>query len=206
VLVAEVLARPEALAPGLAEWVRDLDRAGRAAVAAEAASWVVDARALALRGGVEVEWQRAGSLWHRPAGLATKLGASVDAVRRDGGALRALVVRGRPSPGDARLARRVALVLCLEQGAVPVVAMGYRESLGIERFEPGDDWVDVALGEAVLDLHRAARPSVAPAVAGPGCAWCHLRPECAEGSAHAAVLVAGPAQAGASDPGEEPTM
>ena len=128
-LVGLAIADPSVLRPGLADFLRGLDRAGRAAVVASSTRWLVDAVALAHRRGAP-SWQDPTPLRHIPSGCGVTLSAGVDAVRRRHDQAHLFVVRLRQSPSDDRLARRSALLWAVVRGDEPAsVVLGYRESL-----------------------------------------------------------------------------
>jgi len=183
--VNAVLEVPEDLRPSLAEWLRGLDRAGTAAVAAAATAWLVDAVALGHRRGDEPAWQDPRTVAFKPKPWGVSLAASCDAVRASPAGINLLVVRRRASATDARLARRVALVWALVTGQVPAsVVLGHRDSLQRDRHPVDDPMMEVALQDAVLDIGWAIAPSGAPVVPNSGCRHCPLLDSCEDGMAH----------------------
>ncbi len=183
-MVRAVVADPSALRPGLADFIRGLDRAGRAAVVGASTRWLVDAVALAHRRGTP-SWQEPFNLRYSPDGCGVTLSAGVDAIRRRGAEVHLLVIRLRPYPPDARLARRTALLWALVRGEEPAsVVLGHRESMDLVRHDIDPDVLEWAVSDAADDIRWAQRPSEAPPVPGGECRYCPMLDVCPEGGGH----------------------
>lgn len=214
--VRAVMEEPSVLRPGLAGWLRGLDRAGRAAAVAAATRWMVDAVALADGRGAP-HWQDPAGLRYQPRNREVVLSAAVDATRDRGDGVHLLIVRLRHDPTDGRLSRRIALVWALVRGQEPrSVVVAHRESLGRDRHAVDHEVLEASVADAVDDIRWASRPSTAPTVTGPGCRHCHLLDDCDPGRRHLEALpgspfpawvgVSGPSGSGQSGDGADPTM
>lgn len=181
-MVSQAVQHPELFGPSLADWLAGLDRAGRAAVAAEATSWLVDTRALAQRARVP-EWQSAANISYEPGGSGVKVAVACDAVRRmTDGILHLYLTRPTSGPRDRRICCRIALVWALVRGEVPgSVVLGYRDSLRRGSFSIGDAEIDLGIADAVTDVRYAVAPVSAPAVTGERCHRCRLLEDCEPG-------------------------
>ncbi len=207
--IRDAIADPTRFRPGLTEWLRSLDRAASATVVAEATSWMQDAIALATR-GAEPRWQPPANPVHRFGKPPVKLSAAVDATKtRPDGRVRLLTISLRPGNGDARRARRVALVWALTAGTVPShVVIGHREPLELDPHPIDDDSMAAALREAVDDVVWTLRPSSAAARRGRDCRFCTRLDDCDDGLQHEALRWRAPFPPGAGQPSAvgDPTM
>lgn len=186
-IVQEAMADPESLRWGVADWVARADRAARSVLHDSAVSWVIDARALAARRG-EPQWQPPAALSHRPRGCDVTLTATVDARRTTGSGAHLLVLRPRRDSAERRLVGRVALLWALGRGEVAAsVVLGVRESLERRQSLVEDSLLEEAIDDAVADIGRTQRPSLAPRIPGAECRYCGALSECEQGRAHVAA-------------------
>jgi hypothetical protein len=195
--VDEVLSERTDLARNLAAWVEQLDRAGRAAVAAAAITWCSSVQRLVGSDG-SIRWAdpSSASHWDVPDRLV-RVSASYDAVR--GGVVTGerllLVADGAGGPSDRLRAAYLALVRTLGTRHAPLRVTLAAPSRGtMERIDVDEDLLTLAVDRVVEHVVvRADRDAAAPRP-GRWCAHCHLLELCDEGRS----FLAAPADAAAS--------
>ncbi len=184
--VDEVLADRSDLGLRLAEWIDQLDRAGRAAVAAGAITWAASVLRLVGR-HPSIRWAdpSSGSSWNVPNRLV-RVTASHDARMgsvRDGERL-LVVADGTGGAGDRLRAGYVALVRSLGARHTPLRVTLAAPSRGtLERVEVDDALLTLAVDRLVEHVAQRADPAAAPPVPGRWCTHCHLLEVCDEGRA-----------------------
>jgi hypothetical protein len=188
--VDEVLADGSEWPPKLWEWVDQLDRAGRAAVAAAAITWCTALLRL-VGSDARIRWSdpSLSNRWNVPERLV-QLTATHEAQM--GGVVhgeRLLVLAdGDGGPGDRLRAGYVALVRALGTQHAPVRVTLAAPSRGELVQVPVDDELLALAVDRVTEhvAHRAAGDR-APVAPGRWCAHCHLLEGCAQGGAHLAA-------------------
>jgi hypothetical protein len=196
--VDEVLTERSDLSRSLADWVEQLDRAGRAAVAAGAITWA--AAVLRLVGpSTAVRWADASSSshWNVPDRLV-RVTATHDAVL--GGVVSGerllLVADGAGGPSDRLRAAYLALVRSLGTQHAPVrVTLAAPSRGAMTRVDVDEPLLDLAVDRVAEHLAVRADPPTAPPVVGPWCPSCHLLDLCDEGRAHVAPTSVRPSDA-----------
>jgi hypothetical protein len=192
--VAAVLDSGEGLAPGLADWVADLDRAGKAAVGAAAVTWAASLCRTVGATRRPIRWSDPGPwTWDVP-GRIVSLSAKVDAtataeVRGDV----LLWSTGATDPLAQRaLAAHLALVRALSTNRAPLRVTIAVPATGTMRRVPVDpDLLDLGVDRVVEHVALRARPDAAPARPGRACRNCHLLDTCPQGTDHLAAMTSG---------------
>jgi hypothetical protein len=195
--VDEVLTERTDLARNLAGWVEQLDRAGRAAVAASSITWCTAVLRLVGSDGA-TRWADAssGSHWDVPDRLV-RVSASHDALR--GGVVTGerllLVADGVGGPSDRLRAAYLALVRSLQSRHAPSRVTLAAPSRGtVERIDVDEALLTLAVDRVVEHVAvRADRDAAAP-LPGRWCAHCHLLDLCEEGRAAVDAAVVGPSR------------
>ncbi len=182
--VQEVIEERTDLARGLCEWLEQLDRAGRAAVAAGAITWGT-ALARMVGGGAPVRWADASSSssWNVPDRLV-RLTASHEALW--GGVVSGerllLVADGSGGPTERLRAAYLALVRSLGTQHAPVrVTLAAPSRGATTRVQVDDALLDLAVDRVVEHVAMRADPPTAPPAPGRWCRHCHLLELCDEG-------------------------
>lgn len=184
--VDEVLSERTDLARNLAGWVEQLDRAGRAAVAASSITWCTSVlRLVGLDGSIRWADTSSGSHWDVPDRLV-RVSASHDALR--GGVVtgeRLLVVAdGAGGPSDRLRAAYLALVRSLQSRHAPLRVTLAAPSRGtLERIDVDEALLSLAVDRVAEHVALRAEPEVAAPRPGHWCAHCHLLDLCDEGRA-----------------------
>lgn len=189
--VAAVLDSGDGLAPGLADWVAGLDRAGRAAVGAAAVTWAESLRRTMGATRRPIRWSDPGPwTWDVPERIVS-LSVKVDATGTadvSGDVL--LWASGATDPLIQRaLAAHLALVRAMSTNRAPLrVAIAVPATGTVLRVPVDRDLLDLGVDRVVEHVALRARPDTAPARPGRGCRHCHLLDVCEPGLAHAADL------------------
>lgn len=184
--VQEVIEERTDLARGLCDWLEQLDRAGRAAVAAGAITWGTATSRL-VRSGAAVRWSDAlsSSAWNvpeRPIRLTATHEALVGGVVS--GERLLLVADGAGGPTERLRAAYLALVRSLGTQHAPVRITLAAPSRGTtSRVEVDDALLDLAVDRVVEHVAMRADPPSAPPAPGRWCRHCHLLDLCDEGRA-----------------------
>lgn len=182
---------------GLWEWTRQLDPAGRASVAAAAATWAGSLLRLLGRDD-RVQWaDPAQQPQAQVDRRLIRLVAPLDATSGPPSRTRLLVVAdGDGSAADRLRAGHLALVRTLQQRLAPVRVSTASPSRGtVERHQVDEELLRLATSHVAAHVAVVARRELAPARPGPGCRHCHLLEVCAEGTAYV-----GPEDPAALDP------
>ena len=184
--VDEVLADRSDLGINLAEWIDQLDRAGRAAVAAGAITWAGSVLRLVGR-HPSIRWAdpSSGSSWNVPDRLV-RVTASHDALTGSVGTGERLlaVADGPGGAGDRLRAGYLALVRSLGLQHTPLRVTLAAPSRGVlERVDVDDALLTLAVDRVVEHVAHRADPDAAPPVPGRWCTHCHLLEVCDEGRA-----------------------
>lgn len=190
--VVEVIGDGASLGRGLTEWLGQLDRAGRAAVAAAAITWAESLLRLVGR-DPGIRWADASSSshWNVP-GRLVRLTARHDAQL--GGVVSGekllLVADGAGGPADRLRAGYLALVRSLGMQHAPVrVTLAAPSSGELTRVEVDESLLSLATDRLAEHVAARAAPSSAPVWVSKGCIHCHLLEQCPEGIAHLGIGV-----------------
>jgi len=184
--VDEVLADRSDLGLNLAEWIDQLDRAGRAAVAAGSTTWAGSVLRLVGR-HPSIRWAdpSSGSSWNVPDRLV-RVTASHDALTgsvRTGERL-LVVADGAGGAGDRLRAGYLALVRSLGlQHAPRRITLAAPSRGELVRVEVDDALLTLAVDRVVEHVAYRADPDAAPPVPGRWCNHCHLLEVCDAGRA-----------------------
>jgi hypothetical protein len=184
--VQEVIEERTDLARGLCDWLEQLDRPGRAAVAAGAITWGT-ATARLVRSGAAVRWSDASSssAWNvpeRPIRLTATHEALVGGVVS--GERLLLVAEGAGGPTERLRAAYLALVRSLgTQHATVRITLAAPSRGATARVEVDDALLDLAVDRVVEHVAMRADPPSAPPAPGRWCRHCHLLDLCDEGRA-----------------------
>lgn len=207
--VRAVFDDPEVWPTRLWSWVRSLDPAGRAAVAAGAVTWC-DGVLRTVGSARDISWVDPSSSVRRDVpGRAVALVATLDATRRAADGERLLVVTNVASPVARRvLAGHAALVRTAVSRRDPVarVTLAVPPTGQLHQIPVDDALLELAVDRVVELAALRSRPGDAPPRPSRACAHCHLLDVCDDGRQHLGTGTAtspdGRAQSGS---GDEPT-
>jgi hypothetical protein len=182
--VDEVLSERTDLARNLAGWVEQLDRAGRAAVAASSITWCTSVlRLVGLDGSTRWADPSSGSHWDVPDRLV-RVSASHDALRGGvkSGERLLLVADGAGGPSDRLRAAYLALVRSLQSRHAPLRVTLAAPSRGtMERIDVDEALLTLAVDRVAEHVAMRSDRDAAPPRPGRWCAHCHLLELCEEG-------------------------
>lgn len=170
--------------PRLWTWMRSLDPAGRAALAAGAVTWC-DGVVRLVGAATDITWTDPSLPVRRDVpGRKVGLAATLDATRRSADGERLLVVTGAVSSTAQRvLAGHAALVRTNVARRDPVVrvTLASPPTGRLDHVVVDDDLLDLAVDRVVEHAALRARPDGAPVRPSRSCAHCHLLDDCDAG-------------------------